>query len=131
MVTLAQVIEDLDAGLVIAAEPVIFYKDPRWWYSKEKRPKVGIYWRKLNKIHAPAQLIKNGADYVLVKWNKLYIMGCYFSPNRAADEFSRYVTVAARLAYETAAPSDGEWINACSRIACRSPGSCERDLLVN
>jgi hypothetical protein len=92
MVTLTQVIEELDAGLVIVAKPVIFDGDPRWIYSGEKKPKVGIFWRKVSKIHAPMQMIKNGAGYVLVRWNRIYVMGCYFSPNRTVGEFSKYLT---------------------------------------
>lgn len=41
----------------------------------------------------PIQLIRNGEGYVCVKWNELYIIGCYFSPNKTVDDFDCYLNV--------------------------------------
>jgi hypothetical protein len=88
--TLMQVVKELQAGIVVVAEPHFNKNEnPCWFYSSEKRPTVGIFWNKIKDIFAPVQ-IKNGNGYVCVKWN-VYIVGCYFSPNRLIGEFARYL----------------------------------------
>jgi hypothetical protein len=91
--SLMQIIKELQAGIAVVSEP--FFDKRRsnssWIYSSEKKPTVGIYRNKIKDMFGPIQLIRKGEGYVCVRWNKVYIIGCYFSPNKLVSEFDCYL----------------------------------------
>lgn len=47
----------------------------------------------MKNLFAPIQIIKSGKEYVCVKWNNVYIIRCYFSPNKVIGKFKRYLNI--------------------------------------
>jgi len=86
-----QAIREFGASLAVICEPYIVPNDFRWASSSEKDSKVAIYWQKTKSHHLPMRVVDHGDGYVVVSWNNMLVLSCYFSPNRSNREFECYM----------------------------------------
>lgn len=89
---LLQLMEEMDAGLAVVAEP---YKMPvgnsKWFSSTENPPRAAILWRKCKNLHLPVRKIDCGPGFIVVKWSNVIIASCYNSRNVPIREFNAFL----------------------------------------
>lgn len=89
---LLQLMEELNAGLAVVAEPHRIPRgNPKWIHSVEDPPLTAIIWRKCENLFLPPQTLERGRGYCMIRWNELRIVSCYISPNSTIRQFNNYL----------------------------------------
>lgn len=79
---LLQLMEELNAGLAVVAEPYkVLVGNLKWTYSLEDPPLTAIIWRKCEDLFLPPRAPEKGREFCITKWNELRIVSCYISSN--------------------------------------------------
>ncbi|XP_011687088.1 PREDICTED: uncharacterized protein LOC105449529 [Wasmannia auropunctata] len=85
-----QIMHERDCGLACIQEPYVVPNDPRWARSIENPPMAAITWQG-PRVPSAVSVLTRGHGFVVVRWERIVVVSCYFSPNREINEFRAYL----------------------------------------
>lgn len=79
---------EMKVGLCVIAEPSYIPKTTGWFYSDNNL--AAIYWNRNNLGHT-CKLVRSGTNFVAARFENVYILSCYISPNVSIREYEVFL----------------------------------------
>lgn len=88
---LLKIFDDRGISIAVISEPNNVPEDSRWHGSADSSSTVAITWQGASHPQK-CQKLDSGKGYVIVRWEEIILIGCYFSPNKPSREYDNFLS---------------------------------------